>query len=765
MHLKKTPPGKDRVHAHAGEGNLSPPYRPSETPAAPKTRGRSRARRTAFFFIVVILLPLLYGAAVVQGAAPILTEAEKEFIRKHPVIRVGINPNFAPFEFLDNWRNYAGIAPDYLALISEKTGLRFAPAVEVPYTETQEKVRAGELDLLPALDWTAEWEKEFLLTQRYYEYKPALVVREDSPFKSVEEFRGRPLAVQKNTANVQFAFSTLQAGLSLYASEEDALLAVTDGRETAMLGYLPAVLHAIRKLGLPNLNYITFASGNSNGLCMGVRTDLPELRDILNKALAAVTPSEKAAIHSRWIHVSGIGDAGEKRRIRYLAGASAALLLAMAAFIVLKIYSHRKRIALHRQNECILQSMVRQRTEDLQNQTRLAVEASHAKSAFLATMSHEIRSPMNVVVGLAEVLLRRELPPDVAKEVRYIRQAGVSLLSIINDILDFSKIEAGKITITDEEYAFRDLIRDVEDIIRFRISDKPVDFIVRIDAWLPDRLRGDMNRVRQVLLNLLGNAVKYTRLGSVTLTVIGAMTANDKVRLFFEVADTGIGIRREDMDALFNSFGRVDVQSHPEIEGTGLGLTIARSLCRAMDGDVTATSEYGKGSVFTAALLQRVVERRLQSVSVAQEKTRTVTFTAPEAEVLIVDDLPGNLLVAEGLLAPYRMRLFTCANGREAVDLVTERPFDLVLMDHMMPVMGGVEAMLAIRALNEARCRTMPVVALTADAVSGMREMFLENGFNDFLSKPVDVDRLDTVLRQWIPACKRISVPEDGSGL
>ncbi|MDR1684937.1 MAG: transporter substrate-binding domain-containing protein [Desulfovibrio sp.] len=713
------------------------------------------------FFIAVFLLPLLSAGAVTQDSAPLLTEAERRFIREHPVIRVGIDTAFAPFEFLDSRGDYVGIAPDYLALISEKTGLRFEPAVDVPYAEAQEKVSAGKLDLLPTLGWTAEREKKFLLTRRYYEYKLALVVREDSPVKSVDDFRGQPLAVQGNTSNAQFAFSTLQAGLSLYPSEEEALLAVADGREAAMLGYLPTVLWAIRNLGLSNLNYITFASDNNNGFCMGVRTDLPELRDILNKTFAAISPAEKAGIQSRWIRVR---DDGERRQILYLAVASATLLLAMGAFIVLKTYSHRKKIALHRQSESMLQEMVRQRTEDLQNQTRLAVEASHAKSAFLAKMSHEIRTPMNVVVGLAEVLLRRDLPAEAAREARHIKQAGISLLSIINDILDFSKVEAGKMDLADAEYAFRDLIRDVEDIIRFRIADKPIDFTTRIGAGLPDRLRGDMNRVRQILLNLLSNAVKYTRRGSVTFSVSGTMPGDGTIRFSFEVADTGIGIRQEDMGDLFDSFRRIDVGTHQDIEGTGLGLAIARSLCRAMGGDVAATSVYGKGSVFTAALIQRVVERQPQGMPAAQKKARKVTFIAPEADVLVVDDLPGNLLVAEGLLAPYRVRIFTCADGREAVDLVMKHPFDLVLMDHMMPVMDGVEATLAIRALDEEHCRTMPVIALTANAVSGMREMFLKNGFNDFLSKPIDVDLLDRLLTQWIPAGKRRNVQEADAG-
>jgi signal transduction histidine kinase/ActR/RegA family two-component response regulator len=714
------------------------------------------------FFAVLLTLPLLSAETVAQDAALILTEAEKEFIRDHPVIRVAVAAHFAPFEFLDNHGNYVGIAPDYLTLIGEKTGLRFVPAVDIPFVDALKKVSDGELDLLPTLGWTEEREKIFLLTRPYYKYKPALVVRGDSPIKSVYDIRGQPLAVQRSTSNAHFAFSTLNVALSLYDSDGDAVLAVAEGREAAMLGYLPVVLYAARNLGLSNLNFISFSSEYDNAFCMGVRTDMPELRNILNKTLATITPAEKIAIQSRWVRVGD--DGSEKRQMRYLAGASAAVLLAMATFIILKTYSHRKKIALHRQNENMLQEMVRQRTEDLQNQTRLAVEASNAKSAFLAKMSHEIRTPMNVVIGLAEVLLRRDLPADAAKEVRHIKQSGISLLSIINDILDFSKISEGRMEVADAEYALRDLLGDVEDIIRSGIADKPVEFTTHIDAGLPDSLRGDANRVRQVLLNLLGNAVKYTRRGSVSLAVSGAMIGDKSIRLSFRVADTGIGIRQEDMGELFVSFRRVDVQGHPDIEGTGLGLSIARSQCRAMGGDIEAASVYGKGSVFTAVLVQRVVERRPQRASAGQKKKRTATFIAPEAEVLVVDDLPSNLLVAEGLLAPYRMRIFTCANGREAVDLVMQRPFDLVLMDHMMPEMDGVEATRAVRALDEERCRTMPIVVLTANAMSGMQEMFLKSGFNDFLSKPIDTDLLDRMLTQWIPAGKRRNVPEGGNG-
>jgi CheY-like chemotaxis protein len=233
------------------------------------------------------------------------------------------------------------------------------------------------------------------------------------------------------------------------------------------------------------------------------------------------------------------------------------------------------------------------------------------------------------------------------------------------------------------------------------------------------------------------------------------------------VEDSGIGIRDEDLSKLFGEFMRIDEKRNSGIEGTGLGLVIARSLCRAMGGEITARSEYGKGSVFTATLEQTVVDWKpvgaMDDRDVTCAEAQRVTFVAPEADVLVVDDFPSNLLVAEGLLIPYRMRVFTCMNGREAVEMLRERPFDLVLMDHMMPEMDGVEATRRIRAMNGERCRTMPIIALTANAVSGMREMFLENGFNDFLSKPIDTSKLDEVLKEWIPEGKRRKVAGNGT--
>jgi signal transduction histidine kinase/ActR/RegA family two-component response regulator len=693
----------------------------------------------------------------------VLTEAERNFIREHPVVYVGIDPTFAPFEFLDDEGNYSGIVPDYLALIGAKTGLRFEPAKGVRYSEAQEKVLSHELDLLPSLGWTRERERDFLLSRLYYEYKLALVVRKDSPIKSIDDFNGQPLAVQANTSNSDFAFSVLQAGLSLYKSEEEALLAVAEGKEAGMLGYLPTVLYSIQNLGLSNLNYITFDSDNNNGFHMGVRNDWPELRDILNKAFAAITPDEKSGIQSRWIHVS---HSGEKQRILRLAGSVVAVLAAILALTLLKTRGHRKKIVQHQRNEAVLQEMVRQRTEELQNQTRLAVEASRAKSAFLAKMSHEIRTPMNVIIGLSEVLSLCELPADVLENVCHIKQAGNGLLSIINDILDFSKIEAGKMDIVDTDYTFRSLIQDVENIIRFRIAEKPLAFVTNIDADLPGKLRGDMIRIRQILLNLLSNAVKYTPEGSVTFAVSGSRREDGKILLSFEVADTGVGLRQEDMGKLFDSFSQLNPQRNQGIEGTGLGLAISRNLCHIMGGEIIVRSEYGKGSVFTAVIPQTVLDERPfsqqaegseGSEAVRRGGKRNIAFTAPKANVLAVDDSKVNLSVLRNLLLPYKLNLDLCLSGEKAVALAKQNSYDLIFMDHMMPGMDGVETTAAIRGQEGGK--TVPIVALTANAISGMREMFLENGFSDYLSKPIDIAKLDEIVAAWINEDLKVKNP------
>jgi len=492
--------------------------------------------------------------------------------------------------------------------------------------------------------------------------------------------------------------------------------------------------------------------------------------------------------------------------------------------------------------------------------------ASNAKTDFLAKMSHEIRTPMNAITGMAELALRENLPDAAREHIITIKQAGANLLSIINDILDFSKIESGKMEILPSNYQFSSLVNDVVSIIRMRVVDSNLSFVVNIDCNVPNSLFGDETRIRQVLLNILSNAVKYTKKGFVSFSVSGEIN-EDEVLLTIDVTDTGNGIKEEDLKKLFGEFVQIDLATNKGVEGTGLGLAITKRLVNAMGGDINVQSEYGEGSTFTITISQKICSPEpLASVEKPEEKSvivyddndiytdsiictvdnlgveceraendeelreklktknyaflfvshsllenaksimqelgskaqmvaltefgeatadinlRTLAmpvhsisvanilngvsdsfsysanesiatrFTAQNARILIVDDIDTNLKVARGLMLPYKMQVDLLLSGAEAIEAVKANDYDIVFMDHMMPEMDGIEATKHIREMGKTE---LPIIALTANAVSGVKEMFLSNGFNDFLSKPIDIVKMNAILGKWLPKEKQ----------
>jgi len=429
------------------------------------------------------------------------------------------------------------------------------------------------------------------------------------------------------------------------------------------------------------------------------------------------------------------------------------LLVLILIFIIFqKTRSERQR----------LDELVKNRTaelvfmqKDLIDALKKADAANKAKSIFLAKMSHEIRTPMNAIIGMAELALREDVPAAAYGYIDTIKHSGAHLLSIINDVLDFSKIESGKLELTPVNYYLSSLLNDVINIIKIRIGNSSVKFNIETDSSLPNGLFGDETRIRQILLNILNNAVKYTEKGCITLKVSGEENEND-INLIIEVKDTGRGIKEEDLRKLFNDFAQFDLENNKGIEGTGLGLAISKNLAKAMNGSIDVSSEYGKGSVFTITLPQIIHDHQkmgtLEKPNNGQENNApSISFLAPQACILIVDDINTNLQVARGLLSPYKMQIDLCVSGREAVINAGIKNYDLIFMDHMMPEMDGMETVARIRKSGN----HVPIVALTANAVSGTREMFLENGFNDFLSKPIDMVKLNTILEKWIPEEKQ----------
>ncbi len=523
-------------------------------------------------------------------------------------------------------------------------------------------------------------------------------------------------------------------------------------------------------------------------------------------------------------------------------------------------------------------SQNRKMAELTENKAKEAAAAAQAKADFLANMSHEIRTPMNAISGMIELLSHTDTSPAAKEYIKTIQASSDNLLNIVNDVLDFSKIDAGKMELVESVYSFSSLIDNVKNVINPRLADKNIAFVISVDPKIPSELYGDELRVKQILLNLLNNAVKFTQNGRIMLSAGFEKAENNRIKLKFTVSDTGIGIKPDDVKKLFSEFSQVDTKRNRNIEGTGLGLSISMSLAQMMNGSISVESEYGTGSSFTVMLEQtassaeptlyvsehssnavvyifepnifyrEAIEEECRCIGIKscvvpdiatahtviqnggyfifdygsgigryenirsqypdmicaaavnpndvfdskkypalKQFTKPVTiytlsemingvndsvpslkddtadkmFTAPDAKVLIVDDNDTNLKVAEGLIEPYGVQIFTAESGNEAIKLFRgEDKFDLIFMDHMMPQLDGVDTVKFIRSIDSDYARTVPIVALTANAIKGVEQLFYQAGMNDFIPKPIDTDKLHNVMLKWIPADKQIRCDE-----
>ena len=401
--------------------------------------------------------------------------------------------------------------------------------------------------------------------------------------------------------------------------------------------------------------------------------------------------------------------------------------------------------------------------KELKLETEAALQASKTKSEFLSNMSHEIRTPINAIIGMNEMILRESKDENILEYAENVRNASNNLLGIVNDILDFSKIEAGKMEIIPVEYELSSMMNDLVNMIQKRAEKKNLKLIVNVDKNLPTVLFGDEIRIKQVITNILTNAVKYTEKGSVTLTANFTDKNDEYVKIRFSVRDTGIGIKPEDIKKLFSAFERIEEERNRTIEGTGLGMNITQRLLNLMGTNLQVESKYGEGSLFWFEIEQKIINAEpigdftgAFKRSLKQRQEYHEKFTAPNAKILVVDDTVMNLTVVKGLLKQTKIQVDTADSGFDCLKLVTKNVYDIIFLDHRMPKMDGIETLQKMKKLPDNLNTSTPVISLTANAISGAREEYISAGFNDYLTKPINSAKLEELIMKYLPPDKII---------
>ncbi|MDY4132361.1 ATP-binding protein, partial [Treponema sp.] len=402
---------------------------------------------------------------------------------------------------------------------------------------------------------------------------------------------------------------------------------------------------------------------------------------------------------------------------------------------------------------------IQKANESLKDSELKAENANHAKSDFLSNMSHEIRTPINAILGMNEMILRECKDKNILEYASAVQTSSNALLSLVNDVLDLSKIESGKLEIKEEEYKLQDLILDSYGMVAERLEKKGLRGAIFCNENLPQGLIGDFSHLRQILINFLTNACKYTEKGNVDFFILGSVSGAE-AKLIFSVKDTGIGIKEENRAKLFKKFERFDLQRNRNIEGTGLGLSISKQLCDLMGGKIEVKSEYGKGSEFILTVPQKIFDAtpvgEVSPKGKQKEKEIKVyhqSFEAPDVNVLAVDDVELNLIVFENLLKETKMKIDLVESGAAAIERASEKHYDIIFMDYMMPEMDGIQTLEKLRSMDTPNKNT-PVIVLTADALAGVREKYIKAGFKDYISKPIDGNNLEKMLIRYLPQQK-----------
>jgi signal transduction histidine kinase/CheY-like chemotaxis protein/HPt (histidine-containing phosphotransfer) domain-containing protein len=684
-----------------------------------------------------------------------LTEDEREYIRIHQasgaIIPVAVRYDNYPASFYNETeKQWQGIALDILEDIENLTGMAFAPANKKTdeWFTVADMLEAHHAPMACDLSLYRKREGAFISAGVPYQTDHyAFLSRADYPDVGVNEVWYSRVAIVKDSS-----FASLFGGWfpgHTRTMEYPAILEAIDALDRGEVDLLLTTTNVL--FMITNYQEKTGFKANlvldeEHEYYFSFNREEEVLASVITRAQGFV---DTGKIAERWTHrVFDYRGKMARVQVPYFIWLSAMLaaILVLLAVIYVRSKQEAKR----------LETVVRERTRELEVQTLRANAASEAKSRFVASMSHEIRTPMNAIIGMSDLMRTDNLDAVQQGYFTDIRKMAKSLLQIINDILDFSKIEAGKLEIIPVHFNILGLYDNICSMSRFTAQAKELEFRSGIDPKIPEALYGDEIRIRQIVTNIVNNAIKYTPAGSVSLAVNRVLHRGQDC-LEFVVEDTGIGIREKDIPKLFESFHQLDREKNRSIVGTGLGLAITKELVSVMGGEIGVKSVYGKGTVFTVYLpLTEGDLSKIERKGTMERVTATDTVT-----VLVVDDNPINLTVAQGFLATHNIFPDTARSGPEAIEKICSKRYDLVFMDHMMPGMDGIEAVKVIRELNPSVLpaeipdlswfKNMPIVALSANAVSGAREAFLDAGMNDFISKPIDAESLNAALLKWLP--------------
>jgi two-component system sensor histidine kinase/response regulator len=646
-------------------------------------------RRIITSFIFLIIMQVIATPCYASDNKISWTKDELAFMKEHPVIRLGVDPEFVPFEFIDIDGEYKGIAADYLSLINEKTGLQFEVVKGLTWPEAYDMALSGDIDALPAIGKTKEREEYFLFSEPYYYFKRVIVTRDiDTDISGLDDLEGFTVAVQRNSSHHSYLLSYPKINPSLYDSVEAALAAVATGTEKAFVGNLATTNYLIRSNGLVNLRFVSFEAEKQQALYFAVRKDWPELASIFNKALDTISESEKLAINNKWIELNTDFDYGPIVRILSIVGALIAVVLSVSFFWIARL---RKEIQQRKQIQL-----------DLEKAKREADEANEFKSSFMARMSHEIRTPLNAITGMSYLLKKTEISLTQSMYIDRITQAANNMLSIINDILDFSKIEAGKVELEITSFSMDQVIQDVVNIISYKIEEQGIGFRLSKDPLVPNWFFGDSKRIQQVLLNVLNNAAKFTTAGEVSLDVRLMAKENDKYHISFTIKDTGIGMSEEQVNRLFTPFEQGDSSINRRFGGSGLGLSIVKNLLDMMGGEIKVFSTPGEGSTFIIHLSLNVDKEKeavyIKALSANHFKdVRTLVLEKSGANINLIESYLGSFGMHCELTSSESsaLTMLEAANGKFA------KPFDLFIIDYDTPAEGGFNFVEAIRNNNK----------------------------------------------------------------